>query len=161
MHILAPAKINLHLRVGPSRADGFHPLLTWMTTIGLHDTVSLEPLHRDTGLRPVPARAGGPCHDKPTGDHEKGDITHFHAKPADKIMSGVPIIGGDIRMTCSDPTLPTDDRNLVVKAAKLLRGDANHSVAIHLEKQIPHGGGLGGGSSDAAFTLIALNAVMS
>jgi 4-diphosphocytidyl-2-C-methyl-D-erythritol kinase len=72
-------------------------------------------------------------------------------------MSRVPIIGGGIRMTCTDPTLPTDDRNLVVKAAKLLRGDANLSVAIHLEKKIPHGGGLGGGSSDAAFTLAALN----
>jgi 4-diphosphocytidyl-2-C-methyl-D-erythritol kinase len=60
-------------------------------------------------------------------------------------------------MTCTDATLPTDDRNLVVKAAMLLRGDSNQSVAIHLEKNIPHGGGLGGGSSDAAFTLLALN----
>jgi 4-diphosphocytidyl-2C-methyl-D-erythritol kinase len=41
MRILAPAKINLHLRVGPPLADGFHSLLTWMTTIGLHDTISL------------------------------------------------------------------------------------------------------------------------
>jgi 4-diphosphocytidyl-2-C-methyl-D-erythritol kinase len=120
MRILAPAKINLHLRVGPPRADGFHPLLTWMTTIGLHDSIDLEPLHRDTGLRPAPAAT-------------------------------------EIKMTCTDPTLPTDDRNLVVKAAKLLRGESNHSAAIHLEKKIPHGGGLGGGSSDAAFTLLALN----
>src|SRR5437870_1815218 len=34
MRVPAPAKINLHLRVGPARqADGFHPLLTWMTTV--------------------------------------------------------------------------------------------------------------------------------
>ena len=42
MHLLAPAKINLHLRVGPRRADGFHPLLSWMTTAGLFDTLELE-----------------------------------------------------------------------------------------------------------------------
>src|SRR5580765_3720274 len=33
----APAKINLHLRVGPPTADGFHPLLSWMVTVGLFD----------------------------------------------------------------------------------------------------------------------------
>ncbi|HSZ57250.1 MAG TPA: 4-(cytidine 5'-diphospho)-2-C-methyl-D-erythritol kinase [Tepidisphaeraceae bacterium] len=42
MRLLAPAKINLHLRVGPPRADGFHPLLSWMATVGLFDTLVLE-----------------------------------------------------------------------------------------------------------------------
>jgi 4-diphosphocytidyl-2-C-methyl-D-erythritol kinase len=42
MRLLAPAKINLHLRVGPPRVDGFHPLLTWMCTCGLFDTLELE-----------------------------------------------------------------------------------------------------------------------
>ena len=37
-----PAKVNLHLRVGPARADGFHPLLTWMCTVGLFDTLRME-----------------------------------------------------------------------------------------------------------------------
>jgi len=37
-----PAKINLHLRVGPARADGFHPLLSWMTTVGLFDSLTLR-----------------------------------------------------------------------------------------------------------------------
>lgn len=40
MRVLAPAKVNLHLRVGPARADGFHPLLTWMCTAGLFDTLT-------------------------------------------------------------------------------------------------------------------------
>ena len=52
--------------------------------------------------------------------------------------------------TCDDPTIPADESNLVVRAAR----DARY--AIHLEKRIPHGGGLGGGSSDAAATLMAL-----
>ncbi|HEY1684931.1 MAG TPA: 4-(cytidine 5'-diphospho)-2-C-methyl-D-erythritol kinase [Tepidisphaeraceae bacterium] len=42
MHVLAPAKINLHLRVGPRRDDGFHPLMTWMCTIGLFDSLTFE-----------------------------------------------------------------------------------------------------------------------
>src|SRR6476620_1240806 len=42
MQTLAPAKINLHLRVGKRRDDGFHPLLTWMCTVGLFDKLTFE-----------------------------------------------------------------------------------------------------------------------
>lgn len=58
-------------------------------------------------------------------------------------------------MTCSDLTLPADERNLCLQAAHMLAEEAGFSggVQIHLEKQIPHGAGLGGGSSDAAATL--------
>ncbi len=44
---------------------------------------------------------------------------------------------------------PLDDRNLVARALKL----SGHSAAVHIHKAIPHGGGLGGGSSDAAAVL--------
>jgi 4-diphosphocytidyl-2-C-methyl-D-erythritol kinase len=103
----APAKINLHLRVGPVRPDGFHPLLTWMTTVGLYD--------RLTATR--------------TND-------------------------GELSMTCDDTSLPADGSNLVVRAAKAL---GVTGVRLHLAKSIPHGGGLGGGSSDAATLLLRLN----
>lgn len=66
---------------------------------------------------------------------------------------------GEILFTCSDVTLPTDEKNLVVRAARLLQSDFGVSLGcrIHLEKQIPHGAGLGGGSSDAATTIMGLN----
>ena len=41
MRLAAPAKINLHLRVGRPTPDGFHPLLTWMCTISLFDTLMM------------------------------------------------------------------------------------------------------------------------
>jgi 4-diphosphocytidyl-2-C-methyl-D-erythritol kinase len=48
MKLLAPAKINLHLRVGRRRDDGFHPLVSWMCTVGLFDNLTLEPVHIDS-----------------------------------------------------------------------------------------------------------------
>ena len=66
---------------------------------------------------------------------------------------------GNIRLTCSTPTLPTDEGNLVIRAARLLqrRGKVPLGVDIYLEKRIPLAAGLGGGSSDAATTLLTLN----
>lgn len=65
----------------------------------------------------------------------------------------------EISMTCSDLTLPCDDTNLVMCAAKALAQAAGtrQGARIHLEKKVPTGGGLGGGSSDAAAVLSALN----
>src|SRR5271156_4969267 len=113
MRLLVPAKINLHLRVGPPMADGFHPLLTWMCTVGLYDTLD---------------------------------------------VSAEPAVSPRADFTCDDPRLPTDGQNLVVKAAHAFF-DAfaiTASVAARLHKKIPAGGGLGGGSSDAASMLMGL-----
>ena len=65
---------------------------------------------------------------------------------------------GPITFTCDDALIPVDDSNLVVKAAKSLRERFRvmSSCKIHLTKRIPVQAGLGGGSSNAAITLLAL-----
>lgn len=62
-------------------------------------------------------------------------------------------------LTCSDPTIPTDGTNLVMKAIDLFRRKTGMTFGMrtHLIKRIPHQAGLGGGSSNAATTLWALN----
>ncbi|HEY1922348.1 MAG TPA: 4-(cytidine 5'-diphospho)-2-C-methyl-D-erythritol kinase [Tepidisphaeraceae bacterium] len=109
MRIISPAKINLHLRIGPPAADGFHPLLSWMCTVGLHDTIEMEN-----------AREPG------------------------------------IRLKCDRPDVPVDGSNLIVRAADAIR-NPQMGADITLQKRIPMGGGLGGGSSNAAFALLGLN----
>jgi 4-diphosphocytidyl-2-C-methyl-D-erythritol kinase len=111
MQILAPAKINLSLRVVGKRADSFHEIETLLAPISLYDKIDIEKQNRW------------------------------------------------IDFICDDPTLSTADDNLVVRAAKLFleRTKIKGGVSIKLQKKIPHGAGLGGGSSDAAATLRALN----
>jgi 4-diphosphocytidyl-2-C-methyl-D-erythritol kinase len=64
-----------------------------------------------------------------------------------------------IQLTCSDPSLPTDNQNLVHRAAArfLAQARVQGGVRIHLEKNLPLAAGLGGGSGNAATTLLALN----
>ena len=120
--VSAPAKINLHLRVGPPTADGFHPLLSWMVTVGLFDNLEFT-------LVDAPG----------------------------------------VSLSCDDTAIPCDGSNLIVKAASAMlemvpsSGESTkhvRGVAAALHKQIPVGAGLGGGSSDGAFTLVALNRLL-
>jgi len=145
LRLSVPAKINLHLRVGPRRDDGFHPLLTWMTTIGLFDSLLIA--------------------------IQESESSHAGHLPIDSPVAAEGSRGDrlNVQMTCSDASLPCDGRNLVVKAAQAfgkdesigVLGNSVHRssllVRIHLEKRIPAGGGLGGGSSDAASTLLGLH----
>ena len=67
--------------------------------------------------------------------------------------------GPDIAFTSDDPSLPAGEDNLVVRAARSFFAEIKEEprVRIALRKKIPHGAGLGGGSSDAASTLLGLN----
>ena len=64
-----------------------------------------------------------------------------------------------IEFRCDDPSVPQSDDNLAVRAARAFfeKSKIKSGILIELKKKIPHGAGLGGGSSDAASTLMALN----
>ncbi len=64
-----------------------------------------------------------------------------------------------IVLSCDDRTLATNDENLVIRAAKVLqvRYGVDQGARIRLQKRIPLQAGLGGGSSDAAVTLVGLS----
>ena len=116
MRFLAPAKVNLSLRVLGRRPDGFHELDSLMVRVSVFDALEIERTS-----------------------------------------------SGGLEFSCDAPDVPADDSNLVVRAARLFctTTGAAPDLRIHLEKTIPHGGGLGGGSSDAASTLVALNTIFS
>lgn len=66
---------------------------------------------------------------------------------------------GGLSMTCTDPAIPADESNLVLRAARLFFAETGRPVPdlrFELEKHIPSQAGLGGGSSDAAAVLLAL-----
>ncbi|HJT29172.1 MAG TPA: 4-(cytidine 5'-diphospho)-2-C-methyl-D-erythritol kinase [Pyrinomonadaceae bacterium] len=66
---------------------------------------------------------------------------------------------GPLKLTCDDPTIPTDNSNLIIKAAHLLSECRQDwfGADIHLAKRIPAQGGLGGASSNTAVALLAIN----
>ena len=66
---------------------------------------------------------------------------------------------GDLRLTCDAPDVPVTEDNLIIRAALALhkRFNIKKGARIHLEKRIPSPGGLGGGSADAAVSLLALS----
>jgi 4-diphosphocytidyl-2-C-methyl-D-erythritol kinase len=69
--------------------------------------------------------------------------------------------GTRVELTCNEPSLPTDSGNLVYRAAEsfLRTAKISEGVRIHLQKRIPMAAGLGGGSGNAAVTLLGLNEI--
>lgn len=97
---------------------------------------------------------------RPDGYHELQTLFQL-VDLCDTLEFEVPgqILPGLLSLRCDDPDVPLDN-NLVLRAARRLRevaGLPDASASIYLHKRIPAGAGLGGGSSDAATTLLALN----
>jgi len=93
---------------------------------------------------------------RPDGFHELETVMH----PV-RVFDGLSFTraGQGLRLACNEPALPTDGRNLVYRAAEAFREAAGikDGLSLHLEKRIPLGAGLGGGSGNAATTLLGLN----
>lgn len=95
---------------------------------------------------------------RPDGFHELETVMHpvdlCDDLTFDRVTRG-------FHFTCSDPSLPTDAGNLVHRAATLFfqKTEIRDGVRIHLEKKIPLAAGLGGGSGNAATTLLGLNEI--
>jgi 4-diphosphocytidyl-2-C-methyl-D-erythritol kinase len=66
---------------------------------------------------------------------------------------------GPVTLTCSDASVPVDESNLALRALRAFEDATGirKGWKMHLEKRIPHGAGLGGGSSNAAAVLKGLN----
>lgn len=94
---------------------------------------------------------------RPDGFHELETLMVPIALADEIELSHAP--GHGVSLICNDPGLPTGPGNLGVKAAEAFREETGiaHGITISLMKRIPHGAGLGGGSSDAAAVLKGLN----
>ena len=93
---------------------------------------------------------------RPDGYHEIRTV--FQTVTLHDTLTFEPTSDGRLELACTDPSIPTDESNLVLRAASALREryGVNGGARVRLEKRVPAGGGLGGGSSDAAATLLAL-----
>lgn len=113
VHVRAPGKINVFMRVGAVMEDGYHDVATAYQAVSLYEDV--------------------------------------RAYPDDEFSLS---FGGSIDTS----SLPVDDSNLALKAARLLARRTGYTGGVRLEidKHVPIAGGMGGGSADAAATLRAL-----
>lgn len=95
---------------------------------------------------------------RPDGFHELESIMQTVSLHDVLTFSETPI---NIELSCNTPGIPLDEKNICFKAAKLLKREINidKGISIQLEKNIPSEAGLGGGSSNGAATLVALNKI--
>ena len=113
LEINANAKVNLFLEITGRRSDGYHMVDTVMQEVSVADTLLLQLLPQNEG----------------------------------------------IRIKTNIDSIPTDERNIAYKAARRFfeRAQVDCGVEIFIAKGIPHEAGMGGGSSDGAAVLKALN----
>jgi 4-diphosphocytidyl-2-C-methyl-D-erythritol kinase len=151
--VRSPAKINLYLEIVGRQDSGYHELETLMVPVRLVDTLRWSPeLASSTG----PASSTRPASSPGPSLHVVHSIRRQAATKLHE--SDVPFVD---QWPSADQWVPADDNNLVIQAAQLLaqRAGIQPHGSFTLIKRIPTRAGLGGGSSDAAATLVLANTV--
>lgn len=129
----APGKINVSLRVGPLREDGYHEVATLYLAVSLYEEVSAS--RREDGAITVSLSERSSFTEVQTRDPETQEMVAA--------------------------AIPLDERNLVHRAASKLRDrlGITDGVDLTITKNVPVAGGMGGGSADAAAALVACSAL--
>lgn len=135
IRVQAPAKINFNLRITGRRPDGYHFICSLMQTVDLCDVLLLERLPDGQ----VDLELAGRADNIPTDE-------------SNLVVRAVRLVQREIARSKS-----TDDSEHGNAAAAAIRRHGLPGCRIILEKRIPAGAGLGGGSSDAAAVLIGMN----
>jgi 4-diphosphocytidyl-2-C-methyl-D-erythritol kinase len=134
LRVRVPAKINLHLAVGPRRADGYHDIVSVLQTISLHDTLWVH-RHDDAHAAHPSARRLMRVSLTLDGDGES---------------AGVPADASNLVLVAA--------RRLMDHLGIGMDEDGSGPWSrMHLTKRIPVAAGMAGGSADAAAALVGLN----
>ena len=154
VNVNANAKVNLSIDVLGRRDDGYHLVNMIMQSIPLYDRIVIYKEDAVHSLR----------------DDIKQEILLAKQKQDDRRKYferiGTPLPEVDpneqITITCTNPKLPVDRKNLAYRAARIMLDESGYTgkIAIHIRKKIPVGGGLGGGSADAAGVLDGMNILL-
>ncbi|SQD94272.1 4-diphosphocytidyl-2-C-methyl-D-erythritol kinase [Parafrankia sp. Ea1.12] len=158
--VRAPAKVNLHLGVGPRRPDGYHEVTTILQAVALYDDITATSVPPESLAGPDGA---GPVFTDEDPIAVTVGVAGEGARPAtsddaDGAGDGPGGSPGDTGAEPSVSVVPTGKDNLAVRAAYLvaeaagIRGEAVH---LTLSKGIPVAAGMAGGSADAAAALLA------
>src|SRR4051794_19147662 len=116
VHVKAPGKINVFLKVGAQLDDGYHDVAIAYQAVSLYEEVRVS-------------------------ESDDFQVT----------------VGGSVELS----RVPLDGGNIAIKAARMLAARTGYPRGVHIEvaKHVPVTGGMGGGSADAAATLIACDAL--
>jgi 4-diphosphocytidyl-2-C-methyl-D-erythritol kinase len=134
VRVRVPAKVNLFLRVGGLRSDGYHDLVTVFQTVSIHDTITAQLEVAGASAHPASRRFMELRFATEAGAEVPRDGENLAVRAARALMDQVGI-GTTEQGSVPSPPVTT----------------------LHLVKRIPVAAGMAGGSADAAAALLALN----